>query len=211
MDKAEVIAALEELRHKKHVECNAFFEHGDQGSAILVRSYRDGISLAIDCINSLSSTPPESAPDYAAANLQSVRRFEQASAPEPNDEASKSDYWSVTVSRGGEPIVTIEPEMLSGREISEQDEKAIREAALNLLAFIGDPAPASAPEPSDDAIAASAIIRKSVFFEGSTTLEFEIDATKAAEVAQKLAPTARAAGIAGSLAFALISKDNVNE
>jgi len=48
------------------------------------------------------------------------------------------DHWSVTVRRNGEEVVTIESNMLSGREISSGDEEAIRTAALHLLAFIGD-------------------------------------------------------------------------
>ena len=49
-----------------------------------------------------------------------------------------SDYWSVTVSRNGENIVTLEPNCLAGRELSSEDEAAIRTAASHLLAFIGD-------------------------------------------------------------------------
>ena len=48
------------------------------------------------------------------------------------------DHWAVTVSRSGEEIVTIESNCLSGREISQEDENAIRTAALHLLAFIGE-------------------------------------------------------------------------
>jgi hypothetical protein len=47
----------------------------------------------------------------------------------------------VTVSREGEEIVTIGSNCLSGREITPEDEAAIRTAAKHLLAFIGDPAP----------------------------------------------------------------------
>lgn len=50
-------------------------------------------------------------------------------------------HWAVTVFRNGEEIVTIESNHLSGREISPEDEEAIRTAALNLLAFIGEPRP----------------------------------------------------------------------
>lgn len=46
--------------------------------------------------------------------------------------------YSVTVSKHGEPILTIERSMLSGQgEFSEQDAAAIRDAAEHLLAFIG--------------------------------------------------------------------------
>jgi hypothetical protein len=45
--------------------------------------------------------------------------------------------YSVTVSKNGEVILTIEREMLSGAELSREDEEAIREAAEHLLAFVG--------------------------------------------------------------------------
>ena len=47
--------------------------------------------------------------------------------------------YSVTVSKNGEPILTIEREMLSGAELSAEDEEAIRDAAEHLLAFVGSP------------------------------------------------------------------------
>lgn len=56
--------------------------------------------------------------------------------------------WSVTVSRNGEQVVTIEKAMLSGRDIDPSDEEAIRTAAYHLLAFIGD---APLPEPRNEA------------------------------------------------------------
>lgn len=46
-------------------------------------------------------------------------------------------HWSVTVSRHGEEIVTIEPDCLSGRDCTPEDEAAIRVAACTLLGFIG--------------------------------------------------------------------------
>lgn len=52
-----------------------------------------------------------------------------------------ADYFAVTVERNGEKVVTIETSCLSGREISREDEMAIRNAAHILLAFIGDPEP----------------------------------------------------------------------
>ncbi len=58
-----------------------------------------------------------------------------------NDTSASPAGWRVTVSRNGEHVVSIERESLSGREISPADEAAIRESALNLLAFIGDPPP----------------------------------------------------------------------
>jgi len=76
----------------------------------------------------------------------------------PSDIAKDSDYWSVTVSRGGEHIVTIEPQMLTGREISEKDEAAIRESALNLLSFIGSQ---PAREPSDSTVKKSLTVHPS--------------------------------------------------
>ncbi len=47
------------------------------------------------------------------------------------------DHWSVTVTRNGEDVVTIESNCLSGREISPEDEAVISTAAHHLLAFIG--------------------------------------------------------------------------
>jgi hypothetical protein len=47
-------------------------------------------------------------------------------------------YWSVTVSLNGDQVVTIEPNMLAGREIGHDEETAIRKAAAHLLSFIGD-------------------------------------------------------------------------
>jgi len=52
-----------------------------------------------------------------------------------------TDHWSVTVERNGKNIVTIESNCLSGREISEEDERVIRRCACHLLAFIGDELP----------------------------------------------------------------------
>lgn len=45
--------------------------------------------------------------------------------------------YSVTVSKHGEPILTIESAMLSGAELSAEDEQAIRDAGQHLLSFIG--------------------------------------------------------------------------
>jgi hypothetical protein len=46
--------------------------------------------------------------------------------------------YSVTVSKHGEPILTIEREMLGGKaELSAEDEEAIRDAGEHLLSFIG--------------------------------------------------------------------------
>ena len=50
--------------------------------------------------------------------------------------------YSVTVSKFGEPILTIEREMLSGAELSAEDEQAIRDAGEHLLAFVGPEPPA---------------------------------------------------------------------
>lgn len=48
-------------------------------------------------------------------------------------------HWRVEVQTSGEQIVVIETEMLGGREISEEDEETIRQAAYHLLSFIGEP------------------------------------------------------------------------
>lgn len=46
--------------------------------------------------------------------------------------------YSVTVSKHGEPILTIEREMVSGQaELSKADEQAIRDAAAHLLSVVG--------------------------------------------------------------------------
>lgn len=45
--------------------------------------------------------------------------------------------WAVEVRSDGEPVVTIEDRMLSGRDISEADADLIRECAAQLLAFVG--------------------------------------------------------------------------
>lgn len=55
----------------------------------------------------------------------------------------RHDHWRVTVETSGEHIVSIEPEMLAGREPSEADYDAIRTAAHHLLSFAGDPQPAA--------------------------------------------------------------------
>jgi hypothetical protein len=46
-------------------------------------------------------------------------------------------HWSVTVRLNGGEVVTIETAHLAGIEIGQDQEWAIRMAALNLLAFIG--------------------------------------------------------------------------
>jgi hypothetical protein len=48
------------------------------------------------------------------------------------------EYFSVTVSRNGERLVTIETTVLSGRELSDEDEDCIRNAARHLLGFVGN-------------------------------------------------------------------------
>ncbi len=87
-------------------------------------------------------------------------RIEEAAAalalstPSPapmREEPEKAQNFCVTVSRHGESIVTIETSMVSGRDISDEDEETIRTAAQHLLAFIGElalstPSPVS-PEP----------------------------------------------------------------
>jgi hypothetical protein len=46
-------------------------------------------------------------------------------------------HWAVTVSADGEPLVTIEKNCLSGRDLTPDDEDVIEWAAHHLLAFIG--------------------------------------------------------------------------
>jgi len=57
------------------------------------------------------------------------------------DTPHTTQHWAVTVSRNGEDIVTIESNCLSGREISDEDERIIELCANNLLGFIGAPLP----------------------------------------------------------------------
>jgi len=64
--------------------------------------------------------------------------------------------WSVRVERKGELVVSMEPGGLCGRDLSKDDEEAIRTAAHHLLAFIGDPQPSlreydPGMNPADDA------------------------------------------------------------
>ena len=47
--------------------------------------------------------------------------------------------YAVTVTKWGEPILTIERECLSGAELSDEDERAVFEAGQHLCAFSGDP------------------------------------------------------------------------
>lgn len=56
------------------------------------------------------------------------------------------DHWAVTVERNGEQVVRIEKNCLSGRELSVEDEEAIRTAARHLMAFVGDGAAVGARE-----------------------------------------------------------------
>ena len=45
--------------------------------------------------------------------------------------------WEVTVTRDGESVITIGSNHLAGRDITEDDERAIETAAQHLLSFIG--------------------------------------------------------------------------
>jgi hypothetical protein len=49
----------------------------------------------------------------------------------------RTQHWAVTVERNGERIVCIESHCLSGRDLSDEDARVIREAAEHLLAFVG--------------------------------------------------------------------------
>lgn len=70
---------------------------------------------------------------------------------------NRHPHWRVSVETSGELIVSIETEMLAGRDLSEADEDAIRTAAHHLLAFIGDPAPREASTADDLAVARRAL------------------------------------------------------
>lgn len=52
--------------------------------------------------------------------------------------SSALQHWGVDVRVNGEHVLTIESNCLSGRELSDVDEEAIRTAAQHLLAFVGD-------------------------------------------------------------------------
>ena len=56
-------------------------------------------------------------------------------------------HWSVTVRSGGDEIVTMESNHLSGRELSDEDREIIRVAARSLLAFVGDAVAIDAVDP----------------------------------------------------------------
>lgn len=57
-----------------------------------------------------------------------------------------TEHWSVSVSRNGENLVTIESNMLAGQpEFSDEDARVIRSCAAHLLAFIGPAALAALP------------------------------------------------------------------
>ena len=51
------------------------------------------------------------------------------------------DGYSVTVTRDGEAILTIGPDLAGLSEFSPEDEQAIRDAGEHLLAFIGREGP----------------------------------------------------------------------
>lgn len=55
-----------------------------------------------------------------------------------SDCLSALKHWGVDVRVNGEHVLTIELNCLSGRELSDVDEHAIRTAARHLLAFVGD-------------------------------------------------------------------------
>ena len=51
---------------------------------------------------------------------------------------AERDHWSVTVSRNGEELVTIESNCLSGKsDLTDEDGDVIRAAAEHLHSFIG--------------------------------------------------------------------------
>lgn len=52
--------------------------------------------------------------------------------------SSALQHWGVDVRVNGEHVLTIESNCLSGRELSDVDELAIRTAAQHLLAFVGE-------------------------------------------------------------------------
>lgn len=58
-------------------------------------------------------------------------------APSEEQDITETQHWSVSVERNGKRIVTIESNFLSGRQISEEDERIIRLAAQHLNGFVG--------------------------------------------------------------------------
>lgn len=49
----------------------------------------------------------------------------------------QTERWVVSVERNDERVVTIESNCLSGRDLSEEDERVIKLTARHLLAFVG--------------------------------------------------------------------------
>lgn len=85
---------------------------------------------------------------YIARDMQAVRLAIRS--PARGEDVVVSDppkkHWRVEVSSGGESMVAIEPEMLAGRELDDEDLNIIRHCAEHLLAFAGNPNSAPAPE-----------------------------------------------------------------
>lgn len=50
----------------------------------------------------------------------------------------RQQQWAVSVARGGENILTIESNCLSGRDLSDEDTECIRACARHLLSFVGE-------------------------------------------------------------------------
>lgn len=50
---------------------------------------------------------------------------------------TNNETWAVTVERNGEQVVTIASTCLSGRDLSAEDERVIRDAAQHLVSFVG--------------------------------------------------------------------------
>ena len=98
----------------------------------------------------------------AAQPMLAAAESALAQPPAPERGApSMPECWSVEVSSGGETLVSIGPNWLSGKEPSDEDEQTIIGAAQHLLSFVGYGLPEStfnpdAAPPMAEALAASA-------------------------------------------------------
>lgn len=80
----------------------------------------------------------ENCTDYEAVQPAAGR----SSLPE-----GKTESWAVTVERNGEEIVTVASNHLSGRQMSDEDVRIVKVAAVHLASFIGLPQAAAAVDP----------------------------------------------------------------
>ncbi len=89
------------------------------------------------------------------------------------------ERYAVEVWRNGESVVRIETNCLGGREISPEDEQAIRDAAHSLLGFIGDPHPTHL-RLAREVVAAAENVRNGIYFYEHGNREKELAAALSA-------------------------------